>query len=271
MDISDPYLDLCQHHLDTHLIKATTFRRGALLSGWPSRYPFQDLTSRRSRGCIRSQSTRSLIRAGFAISNSPVDWEVMITLTFRVAHSNPRGCLIHFMRRLWGRLISEVDVCWFREYQARGVVHYHLLTTEDALAVGLYPLPLPWRSVRRGGRDVRLVTGGLDRFVSRAWIEAVGDLDPGFLAFQTGGIVELLDKPEEAGKYLGSYAGKIAQKTLPDNEVPDGRWWWMSPACTPQPLGVFHVEQYPFDRPHRLVHDASRLELADMKGIIKCR
>ncbi len=144
---------------------------------------------------------------------------------------------------------------WFREYQRRGVVHYHVVLEEGLLASAFGGEPLSSFRVGRGKQAREVVRGRHEYWIVSRWIEAVGDHDVRFEAFQWGGIVELLRDVDSPSRYLGAYASKAAQKKLPKGELPGGRWWWCSPKIKIVPCGTFTLWDWPLEYPCSMLWD----------------
>lgn len=246
----------CLRAVNKGEIKCTQYRHGAITEGWPPRWP-RCSSANVPRGTIKSQSKRSLIRAAWNITNAEADFDVFSTLTFRVKHRDPKECLRRFLRLALGLDGLTSRYAWVQEYQERGIVHYHVLWCWTDSYFGKQGLIPEWRRLHRRGQDVFVLGGTQERSLVGAWVQATGDTSDAFWKFQTGGVHERVERPELAGKYLGSYAGKEAQKELPDGEAPAGRWWFLSPAAHPVPRGTTVVTQWKAKKPHRLVYDVT--------------
>lgn len=238
----------------------TEYRRGAVLNGWPSRWPLAGAQRKAKRGIIRSMSARSMIRAGFQISNSPADFDCMTVLSFRERHPDAKKCLREWCLAMQLNNPTSTPWGWATEFQTRGMVHYHIIHTTAHLRVSHPHLGLRWQTVQRRGRPQSVLRGRLGDIMANLWIRIVGDSSEEFLRFQRGGICTKMDKPELTGAYLGGYIGKLAQKSLPDWEPPQGRWWWLSPAARPVAGVTRKVVEYPLARIHHLLHDKSVLD-----------
>lgn len=256
----EQYRQECLEAVERGEVTATLYRRGALVVGWPSYWPKSPL-ERKPRGIVLSQSRRSLIRASFHLANSPVDFDMMSTLTFRVPHGTPKTCLRTWIRDVLGLRCDRDGYGWVQEYQERGVVHYHVLWRWEESWQGRRGLEPQFRQVRRGGRVRWVLAGESDAELSDKWVHIVGDNSPEFWAFQHGGVHEAIEEPEKAGLYLGAYAGKSAQKKLPDEEAPAGRWWYLSNAARIVPRGTGTLISWEAKRPFHQVYDARKLDL----------
>lgn len=251
------YMVRCLRAVLAGEVTAEVYRRGCLVTGWPQRWPRRAATGR--RGVIRHQSRRSLIRASWAISNTEADFSLFSTLTFREPHKDPKACLRSFIRTSLGLDPCRHPYAWVQEYQTRGVVHYHLLWNyADSIMQEGFGYPETYRDVVRRKQSVRVLSGDAEAYLIREWVSLVGDYDPKFLRFQSGGVHERVTNPELAGTYLGSYAGKEGQKRLPDGEAPQGRWWYISDAAKPVPRRTVTVDAWLDKKPHKLVHNPGK-------------
>ena len=253
------YQMACQHALEAGKIRATYYRRGAVVDGWPSRWPSFGGRPRPPRGEIESQTVRSMIRARFSLQNSPADFELMTTLTFRVGHSDPKAALRQFCVEMGYGQVSSEPWGWVMEFQRRGVVHFHLVSTYAHLALAFPGKPHRFDPLHRGRTSRLVLRGSVGKEIAQIWIKAVGDRTSEFRRFQEGGIVEAVAKPELTAVYLSSYLGKAEQKQLPSDHPNLGRWWWLSQGARPKPESEATLFKWPFDRVHHLVFDKSRI------------
>ena len=259
-DSEERYKLACKQALEAGHVRAKLSRRGAVVSGWPSRWPCQGSAPRPTRGKITHASIRSLIRGGWQIANSPTDWTLMTTLTFQGRVENAKEVFRDFCSRLVARNVLGAEWGWVQEYQERKVVHYHLIHTERALTTAICTGPTRWRVVRRKGRPVSVLAGLAGEYLAEEWMDCLPYVTPEIVRFNTGGICEQIAKPELAGWYLGRYASKMSQKQLPEGEPPNGRWWWLSPAARPIMGEEVIVDYWPFERPHKLLFDARHID-----------
>ncbi len=151
---------------------------------------------------------------------------------------------------------------WFREYQTRGVVHYHVILGEGVLAEVFGEDCLVLETVGRGNRRRTVCRGRPEYWIASRWVEAVADLSRAFEEFQFGGIVEILRDCDSPARYLGAYASKASQKRLPDGESFSGRWWYLSAACKLVPVGEFVLWSWPLDYPSSVLWDYRQLDPA---------
>jgi len=228
---------------------------GISVSGWPNQFPNASKNERAKRGKILNASPRSLQRASFLIQNYETVWGVMITLTFRSAPTDGRRSFLKWLRGCPWRKIKCAAWGWFREYQSRGVVHYHVILERGLLEKAYFPCAVVVAKVGAGKRVRSVVRGKAEHDIVTRWIKAVGDSSAEFAAFQWGGIVELLKNVDSPGRYLGAYAGKASQKQLPKGEVIHGRWWWMSKGVRLVPRGTFVLWDWPLDYPSSVIWD----------------
>jgi len=162
------------------------------------------------RGKIRAWSPASARRLAFIAANVDLFFKVDVTLTHRAQQAaletagdrNPRfveRCkrdLHRFLRALRAEL---GEYLWVREFQKRGVVHYHLLAQHD----------VP------------------ESRVSESWARATGQLDDGAV-LEHGIKVDAIKSQGGVRSYLGRYIGKEQQKELPAGVDGAGRWWGRS-------------------------------------------
>jgi hypothetical protein len=158
------------------------------------------------------------------------------------------------------RKIKGAQWGWFREYQRRGVVHYHVILAKGLLAQAFGVGALVTRDVGRGKGLRTVVSGGIESHIVNRWCHVVGDTSPEFEAFQWGGIVELMRHANSPGRYLGAYASKASQKKLPDGEAIGGRWWWLAPSVKIVPRGTFVLWDWPLEYPSTVLWDFKILD-----------
>lgn len=162
------------------------------------------------RGKIRAWSLSSAKRLAIVALNADVAFASHITLTYRArseawetdAARNLRivkssKADLHRFLRCTRRELG--DYLWVQEFQARGVIHYHVLTTREATQARMADA---W--ARASGQD--------------------GDLD----VLRHGVCVDSIRSQEGARHYLGRYLGKERQKRLPEGIDGAGRWWGRS-------------------------------------------
>lgn len=230
---------------------ATLYKKGAIVSGWKQ----EGTGGGGKRGIVGDASGKSLRRASFFLENSAARWSWMTTLTFRVEHANPKGCLRQWMSYFPCFSSQRYDWAWFMEFQQRGVVHFHVFWGADCVAaVGLL-WGYHYTPRRRHGRLVDIVCGEAADCIADGWISVVGDSSPEFDAFQRGGITEVFATEDGPGRYMAKYAAKKEQKVLPEGQEPLGRWWYISAHAMPVPCGTVPITRYPFDKPLSLIYN----------------
>ena len=157
---------------------------------------------------------------------------------------------------------------WVAEYQDRGMIHWHVLMTEQSVnqyETSIVTEPCRRRNKRTGKCTiVSLVRGCVERLCVDSWLAAVGDVAPEFERFQRGGIVERLESPDSVGRYFGAYLSKRRQKVLPDGEAGRHRWWYVSPDQKPVSIGSGFLAGWPIERARwALVYDRRMIEVAE--------
>jgi len=238
-------------------------------------------------------SSSSRKRAAFAFGNADnpthddgVGWYSMIVLTWHYAPSgiydvlSPKtGRLVRRnavkeslkrLARVWLKTWGESLPAWIMEIQRRGVPHYHLFV-EGGSAFGQQCRAnveggLCEQFTRKG--EVRtVVRGNLDRWLVSAWMTASRqEADPLALSFHEGGIIEIFDTPDAAGRYVAKESSKREQKALPPcYEKGLGRWWHLAPHLRPRPRrkGFVSLDHWPFPRPFSHIWETGQLGASD--------
>jgi hypothetical protein len=162
------------------------------------------------RGEIKAFSRASQRRLAFVFANVGTRFRSLVTLTYHaVAESwedngkrNRR--IVSRSKRDLNRFLTAMRpqlgaYLWVQEFQARGVVHYHLIAECE--------LSEP---------EVRLV-----------WCRAIDALDDA-AARTYAAKVDGIQNEAQVRKYLGHYVGKLRQKLLPVGVSGAGRWWGAS-------------------------------------------
>jgi hypothetical protein len=162
------------------------------------------------RGRIGGWSEASARRLAFVAANVDSEFKSLLTLTYR-ARAETWECDADRNRRIIQRaqadrhrflrcLADELGAyLWVREFQSRGVVHYHVISE-------------------------RQVT---QERATEAWCRASGQL--GDAAVMRHGVrVDAIRSQGGALSYLARYLGKERQKQLPPGVEGAGRWWGRS-------------------------------------------
>ena len=183
------------------------FRRKVSLTEWGPEY----VTRRRGfRGRIGEWTKASAARLRFVTANADALFATHLTLTYRAAtetwesdaERNQRIIRRTFADRhrfLRGLRAEIGEYLWVREFQARGVVRYHVLC-ERAVS---------------------------QERASAAWCRASGQLhDPDVM--RHGVRADEVRSQGGALSYLSRYLGKERQKELPAGVAGGGRWWGRS-------------------------------------------
>lgn len=214
----------------------------------------------------QAQSAKSRHRCAFTLGNAETDWLAMMTLTYRI---NPedyetvkrhRTRTLESARKKWGKF----DYAWFLEFTKKGTAHYHVFLGSGGM-LGKLIKEEETETVTRKGKKTKILRGEVDASFSRWWINQVGDDDPGFRAFQEGGIIELVRHPDAAGRYAAKEAGKRVQKSAP---WPVRQWWYQSPHLAPsiRKKRIVTVKEYlkafPDGKMHSRTYDKELLKKA---------
>ena len=174
------------------------------------------VVKRRGLNGKKSPSTRSEIgyfsyrsrrRLAFVASNTDVELNYMITLTYPDDYPTDgkmvKGHLNKYLKRL-RRMLPDVEYLWFIEFQKRGAPHFHLLIDKD-------PTRQKWR-------------------VSRDWFEIVGSWDEKHLRAGT----RCEEMRRSGARYAVKYAMKMKQKRVPKIYRDVGRFWGHSKKVKPE-------------------------------------
>ena len=172
------------------------------------------------RGDVVKFSDKSLRRLAFVASNTSVDFDVMVTLTypgeFPTDGKRVKANLNAWLTWLRGEF-DGVSYLWFLEFQKRGAPHFHVL-------------------IANGFK----VSGDIKRDVSERWYRIVGSGDERHLV--AGTRVEKVREKDGARRYAVKYAQKAEQKTVPDEYRSVGRFWGHSRDVKPEAIGSIGVD-----------------------------
>lgn len=157
------------------------------------------------RDVVRRFSAGSKSRLTRYLSSALADYRYMATLTMpgewsrdgEVFKQQVDRYLVWFMRQMRQQTEVGVDhdsICWFLEFQQRGAPHIHFLYTSR----------VHWE------------------LAAKRWADGIGDPD----AWRTSTRFETI-RHGRAGitSYARKYAGKSAQKVVPDDYQHPGRFW----------------------------------------------
>lgn len=208
------------------------------------------------RGRIHDLSKRARIRCAFLLANAPKPWGAMAVLTFREQPSNPKEALKYFVRRFRIEHGDRWQWSWIMEWQNRGVIHFHLFFEQEWLD----SLGYKTERIIRHGKPTDICRGNVERWIVETWTRATGDTTSAFRRFQMGGIVEILQSPDAAARYVAKEAGKRQQKQLPDGVEAAGRWWFISRAGKPIPGETITI-RYPWPLAYKYIFDRKKLDL----------
>lgn len=248
--------------MQTGSVRATLYKHGAEIH-WPVT-PGPTNPDKPTRGEIGDMTSRSRIRAGFALCNAEGAWIATTLLSWPADQKPDTGPEISkAFRRFESRVrrnFGDPRWGWIREFTLRGAPHFHVFWNELG-EMGRRIKEMPTQTIRRKGVAVEIVRGWIDRWIVANWIESAGVSGDNVDAFHSGGITELLRRPDAAGRYVAKEAGKRAQKQLPEAYRGAGRWWGMSRSLKPVPLGQITVEAP--ETGHHFVWDSEWLTLAE--------
>lgn len=156
------------------------------------------------RGKVTEFSRSSRMRLAFVASNTDVEFNKMITLTYPKVYPRDgkevKSHLKSFMKRL-RRRYGNFSYLWFLEFQMRGAPHFHIL--------------------------VRLAERVQYEWVEQSWCEVIGTKNIG-AATRT----EALRNHD--ARYACKYALKMYQKRVPEDYQDVGRLWGHSKDVKPK-------------------------------------
>ncbi len=164
----------------------------------------------RSRGAIRAFSRASQRRLAFVFANVGTEFRSLVTLTYHALAESWEGAgdrnqrIVARSKLDLNRFLTAMRpqfgaYLWVQEFQARGVVHYHLVCERELFQP-----------------EVQLV-----------WCRATNALDDA-AARKYAAKVDAVRDQGQVRKYLGHYIGKARQKRLPEGVSGAGRWWGAS-------------------------------------------
>lgn len=208
------------------------------------------------RGDIAEWSPASRTRCVFVAQNTAVEFRSMLTLTYpNTFPQDGHICETHrraFIERLRRKLRHDYGIGFehftFKEFQARGALHYHILLDFDLAQGG----PLV-KKCRKGGKADYITCSALHNWASKAWADIVSQEiddqeksqfwkpDPADYEkhIRAGVAWEVVRKTDGARRYVTKYAQKLIQKCVPEGFVNVGRFWFHTPNVKPKPIGSY--------------------------------
>lgn len=177
-------------------------------------------------------SRATLRRIVHLISNGPKIWKSLLTVTYHKRWPTCGPCIKRHLNALRTALVDKYGKhrwFWVVEYQERGAPHFHILLDFEPAGKHL--------ALSRGRRSWRKPM----QWVGQKWQDSVHEF-ASTKGVQVGCRWEALDTPEAAGAYMGAYAGKMSQKTVPAGYLPPGAWWGRSQGMgDPEPEHVMRM------------------------------
>ncbi len=236
------------------------------------------------REVIRDMSAKSRGNAAFKFGNADsaevanldgVEWVAMVVLTWH--HAPPhyyewidkRGVarkkvwikmVLEKLSREWRKKWGCGVPAWIMEMQRRGVPHFHFFICGESRFGRQCVANVEdgrCEEFQRNGAVRTVVRGQLDRWLVETWLnvsEQHEDVEA--RKFHEGGIVEMMDSPDAAGRYVAKESCKREQKELPARYAAGlGRWWFLAKALKPRARkrGFASLDHWPFPRPYSRV------------------
>jgi hypothetical protein len=182
--------------------------------------------ARGERKSVTQFSKSSYIRLAFLAAHCPVRFLSMLTLTYGEQFPNDGGIVKKQLQAMmiWlVRRFGRYSYIWFLEFQRRGAMHIHLLTT----------LPVPGENRRRMMCQKWVSIQDLpDWPYSRIKDKKLFHVKQSSLDFNSHPTVwEAIKNPEGDARYAVKYATKPNQKKPPTWVRNVGRFWGMSGDC----------------------------------------
>lgn len=235
------------------------------------------------REVIRDQSSKSRRNCAMKFGNADCvadsrpklcQWIAMLALTWHEipAAVDVKSCWKKFVRR-WRLRFGEPPDAWLMEMQERGAPHFHIFICAESvagqavcelLAEGSRIETVAANSPRGNGRMRQIVGGNFARGIARDWLECTGQCDDEHARWwhEDRGIVEIVDSPDAAGKYVAKESSKRQQKELPAHYAEGlGQWWRINPRWKPRPRarGFVSLDDWPFPAPYAVVWESGKL------------
>jgi hypothetical protein len=161
----------------------------------------------RRRGTVRAFSEASMKRLELVAASATNEFRSLLTLTYHAQceawedDASRNGRIVLRSKRDLNRFLSSMRrelgaYVWVQEFQARGVVHYHVLCEGEVS----------------------------ESRVSLAWCRATDAIDDA-AALKYGAKVDRIGDQRRARRYLSRYLSKARQKLLPAGVEAGKRWW----------------------------------------------
>ena len=200
-------------------IRKTT--KGGALVVYKTDNPDPEFGGGGKRGKIVEFSADSRKRLAFVASNANCTWGSMVTLTYHTSPNNGKlvkkdlNAFLTYVKKL----LPEVKVCWFLEFQERGAPHVHILLDRTYVLETGDLLAESWTKKACKYTDNPVVKEHIRWFNSR---DRPASGTTGTQFWQDARACNGLSH------YAVKYATKMQQKTVPPKYQDVGRLWGAS-------------------------------------------
>lgn len=182
------------------------------------------------RGRITLVNKRSLNKLALLVKSCGVSFESVMTLTYGQNYPlSGRTSKIHLNKFLTyaKRAFGNFDYVWVLEFQERGAVHFHLVTTlPPPTESQRYDFAVIWRSISVPGpwEYCRIEDKPEDGYEA-----TITNCDTAcFVVHKHPKAWDSIRKHEGVGRYFAKYANKLRQKNVPQWYGDVGRFWGAS-------------------------------------------
>jgi hypothetical protein len=217
------------------------YKHDVCVSGFPS--PYLEPPTKKAGQKVTEFSYRSRKKMAFVAKNSGVEWLSMVTITYPKEYSSDGKKVKRDLNRILTAMrqkFAGIKYLWFLEFQRRGAPHFHILTD--------YQVPEPLHEWKRKGRHSRNYVGNIDlhNWLSRRWYKIAGHGDEKHL--KAGSSWEVLIDADAGAKYAAKYAGKMEQKSVPEEYQDVGRFWATGYGVKAEPMKSVRMDRDEFMR-----------------------
>lgn len=187
------------------------------------------------REAITERSKKARKRLHWTVSNTETPIIGMIVLTYRDPPWSGKvvkrqlGDFFDLLRRRWAK---KIEWLWWMEFQARGAVHIHILTS-GSIHNEMQTRKVWRKKKERDGtlkRVERTIYCGAEYdWMADRWLRIIrAEFDARSRRWSAGGIWEVWDTPCGAARYASKDAYKNHQTRIPKNFQDCGAWWHRS-------------------------------------------
>jgi len=193
---------------------------------------------------IYEMSKKSKLRLTHIVTNSPIKFVSMITLTWGDFMPPVNGKelkrQLNILLKRFRKRFKNPQYVWFLEFQKKGKPHLHILTTVGPSDFDREWLASNWATLTTKDAWLRLETGKVKDYTITKPLSVEVLLDEWekskrFNSHQK--VWEMFYKEDGATRYCLKYATKSEQKLVPPQFENVGRFWGVSELVHPEPIG----------------------------------